>query len=598
MQSVISAKRRKLKNILRSKFTQFFVILLIITYTALIFTNIAVEDLEEDKNKSDQVQEYLLNVEICILAIFLIEILLNSYSSGFVHYFTDKWLLLDFTIIIVSIILVVIDLSTDSSSQFSSIASIVRGIFRFLRIFLLIRKVYIKIYNFQININNKQIKKIQSFKKQKFLVQQKHQQKEYQKFQLSLKIILTLLILFRIFNGLWILLPLINYMIHYYFLIKIKKVRYLIYNNKIFYKHNKIKAQEWHKKQFYFIIFIIHIQKFLNIKSFLYIYIYILQNYFYLIYNFKVDELNFDCFKLELITKGDETSLLLIYLFNKYNLIEELRIDQNVFKQFTKGIQNGYKNNPYHNKLHSFDVLQTIHFFMKKCKFTYIAKLSKLEQAAMYIAAAAHDYDHQGYNNVFLINTSNILALKYNDISVLENHHVSSLFQLVLNEKVNIFQHFKNEEFKQFREIVIGMILATDMSKHFSDIAMLKSRLSQDFEIDGKDKKICMESLLHSADVSNPIKEWKICFQWTNKVMTEFWNQGDEERLLGLPIAYLCDRYTTNVSKSQTGFIDFIVKPLFEVVAIALPDLQQYLKNFETNKQNWIELQPKYEEEL
>jgi hypothetical protein len=31
---------------------------------------------------------------------------------------------------------------------------------------------------------------------------------------------------------------------------------------------------------------------------------------------------------------------------------------------------------------------------MKKCKFSDLAKLTKLEKAAMYIAAAAHDYDH------------------------------------------------------------------------------------------------------------------------------------------------------------------------------------------------------------
>jgi hypothetical protein len=31
---------------------------------------------------------------------------------------------------------------------------------------------------------------------------------------------------------------------------------------------------------------------------------------------------------------------------------------------------------------------------MRKCKFVELSKTNKLEQAAMYIAAAAHDYDH------------------------------------------------------------------------------------------------------------------------------------------------------------------------------------------------------------
>lgn len=45
----------------------------------------------------------------------------------------------------------------------------------------------------------------------------------------------------------------------------------------------------------------------------------------------------------------------------------------------------------------------------------------------------------------------------------------------------------------------------------------------KDFEIDGKDKKTIMESLLHASDISNPARPWNICFEWTNKVMTEFW---------------------------------------------------------------------------
>jgi 3'5'-cyclic nucleotide phosphodiesterase len=64
------------------------------------------------------------------------------------------------------------------------------------------------------------------------------------------------------------------------------------------------------------------------------------------------------------------------------------------------------------------------------------------------------------------------------------------------------------------------------------------------------------------------------------------------ERKLGLPISYLCDRYTTNMAKSQGGFIDFVVKPLYEVILVFLPDLQNYMPNFEENKKKWANLIP------
>ena len=60
------------------------------------------------------------------------------------------------------------------------------------------------------------------------------------------------------------------------------------------------------------------------------------------------------------------------------------------------------------------------------------------------------------------------------------------------------------------------------MSKHFEDIGKLKGRLSQDFDMKGKDKQVCMDSIIHACDVSNPVKVWEVCFSWTNVVMQEF----------------------------------------------------------------------------
>lgn len=70
------------------------------------------------------------------------------------------------------------------------------------------------------------------------------------------------------------------------------------------------------------------------------------------------------------------------------------------------------------------------------------------------------------------------------------------------------------------------------------------------------------------------------------------------ERDSGFPISYLMDRYTVNKAKSQIGFIDVIAQPYFEVVKNFLPELQKYLKNFETNKKEWELRIEKYNEEL
>lgn len=61
---------------------------------------------------------------------------------------------------------------------------------------------------------------------------------------------------------------------------------------------------------------------------------------------------------------------------------------------------------------------------------------------------------------------------------------------------------------------------------------------------------MCMESILHASDISNPIKPYELYEGWTTKVMEEFWNQGDLERKENLPISMLCDRFTTNTAKA------------------------------------------------
>jgi calcium/calmodulin-dependent 3',5'-cyclic nucleotide phosphodiesterase len=66
-----------------------------------------------------------------------------------------------------------------------------------------------------------------------------------------------------------------------------------------------------------------------------------------------------------------------------------------------------------------------------------------------------------------------------------------------------------------------------------------------------RSKALCF--LLHSADISNPAKPWEIHTRWTARIMEEFFQQGDREKQLSLPISPLCDRNTTSIPGSQLG---------------------------------------------
>lgn len=53
--------------------------------------------------------------------------------------------------------------------------------------------------------------------------------------------------------------------------------------------------------------------------------------------------------------------------------------------------------------------------------------LEEAEVAALLLGALIHDYKHPGRSNAFLTKTGHALALTYNDVSVLENFHLSEV---------------------------------------------------------------------------------------------------------------------------------------------------------------------------
>jgi len=43
------------------------------------------------------------------------------------------------------------------------------------------------------------------------------------------------------------------------------------------------------------------------------------------------------------------------------------------------------------------------------------------------------------------------------------------------------------------------------------------------------------------ADISNGTKPWNLCAKWVDLLFIEFFNQGDQEKKLGLSVSYLMD---------------------------------------------------------
>jgi hypothetical protein len=99
--------------------------------------------------------------------------------------------------------------------------------------------------------------------------------------------------------------------------------------------------------------------------------------------------------------------------------------------------------------------------------------------------------------------------------------------------------------------------------------------------------------MVHCSDLSNPTKPLDIYRQWVDRIMDEFFRQGDREREIGMEVSPMCDRYNATIEKSQVGFIDYIVHPLWETWAdLVYPDSQQILETLESNRYYYSSLIP------
>ncbi|KAI9338397.1 hypothetical protein DFJ73DRAFT_620658, partial [Zopfochytrium polystomum] len=198
------------------------------------------------------------------------------------------------------------------------------------------------------------------------------------------------------------------------------------------------------------------------------------------------------------------------------------------------------------------------------------------------------DFNHPGLNNNFLMNTLDPRAILYNDRSVLENHHLAASFEVLMRPECNFLSHLPQSDFKPIREAVIDMVLATDLSQHFSLITLFKTKVTQSFNPteSREDRLLLFKILMKISDVSNPTKEWSLYFRWSTLVLEEFMHQGDKERALGIPISPYMDRETLNVPSSQIGFIDFVIAPLFDAFEKFEP-IPGLLANLRRNKEHW-----------
>jgi hypothetical protein len=230
---------------------------------------------------------------------------------------------------------------------------------------------------------------------------------------------------------------------------------------------------------------------------------------------------------------------------------------------------------------------------------------------------------HPGTTNAYQVNTGSALALRYNDASVLENHHCSVGFAVM--DRSGILKGLDGADVKALRKLFVAAVLATDMSVHKDLLARVAARAVPEpgaggapaaelppgvtaagggFSRDSSDdRQLLISFLLHSADLCNPLFPPPMSRRIASELALEFSRQAELERQQGLPItvmvaaddvaqakvrcvharvfmraracacAPLTSPFFSYCLQAELGFITFVVQPLYATLAKISPVL-------------------------
>ncbi|PHJ19382.1 3 5 -cyclic nucleotide phosphodiesterase domain-containing protein [Cystoisospora suis] len=271
-----------------------------------------------------------------------------------------------------------------------------------------------------------------------------------------------------------------------------------------------------------------------------------------------------------------------------------LDIPGETIMKFSVAVYENYRPNPYHNFYHALNVAQVRQFVTlldsspAACNSRVLclllalpdvaAQFTPIDYLVLSVAALGHDLGHPGANNLFMTRFNCWPARIYQNVSVLENLHAASLFQILRDPAFNVFCSVAQTHFSQIRKRIISAILWTDMAKHFDVVAKLQAKIQGEMVLTEGiivtlTKPYLEGLLLHAADISNPMMNFDMCRDWAFRACDEFYQQNKLEEEAGFPpfMPALGEFDDYNVAKCQVGFIDAICKPLFNSLALMFP---------------------------
>ena len=287
-----------------------------------------------------------------------------------------------------------------------------------------------------------------------------------------------------------------------------------------------------------------------------------------------------------IIKPKDELRECLLHVF--YDHITLFNIDIVKMQRLILAISENYQDNPFHNFFHAFSVAQMM-FTISEANDKFSRFLLPMENFALILSGLGHDLNHPGVTNVFMINSRHPLAVRYNDISVLENHHAATLIRFLELAGCDILSSMSPADQTNMRKIIIPTILATDMAKHNFVMEHFISCMREFDKDKTEHRQSFMDIVLHASDVGNPVLKFELATVWSLRIIQEFNEQVWKEEQNGIPVSEFMriGSDLNKIKRNQIGFIDMFIHPLWMLLGNHVGRLERYLESIEENRKSW-----------
>jgi GAF domain-containing protein len=278
-------------------------------------------------------------------------------------------------------------------------------------------------------------------------------------------------------------------------------------------------------------------------------------------------------------------------IFSQSGLMSEFQISAETLFSFIYALRETYSEIPFHNWPRAVNILQFVHVTITIGKLENL--LSKADIASLYIAALCQDagYTADGDGPADAAN-----ALLGNTQSASSSRHCAVTVTLLSATQNNILKKMRPEYSRIAWDLILRLIVATDMANHWTYMASLRS-FQTIFWADYSQKGFALTMLLKCATLWFMTRDPEIAESRLLAIREELGLDpvvSAREELFGPPPKWPIE---VRIMKDNLAFATIIVLPLFVETARLIGAVKPIVEQCEAITATWkLTLYPPVEE--